>query len=204
MLRAIADIPGLFVSEPKVIVDERGAFNEWFKASEFEEALGFPFDLQQSNISTSKKGVLRGFHFADVPPGQAKFVSCLSGAILDVAVDVRVGSPTYLKWAAVELTAANRKSLYLPVGIAHGFLALEDSTVAYLTSAEYRPNTEHGFDPFDPTVGVEWPEADYILSEKDKTAPALADAPLPSFEACEEYENMLRDGWALANMEAGA
>lgn len=194
MLKSIEEVIGAFVAEPNIYPDNRGAFNEWFKASEFEQAIGYPFDLQQSNISHSKKGVLRGLHYADVPPGQAKFVTCMSGAIWDVVFDIRVGSPTYGKWFAVELNAENRKSLYLPIGVAHGFLTLEDSTVAYLVSSEYEPALEHGIDPF--CVGIDWPEADYILSEKDQEAPALKDAQLPLYEDCAGFEAMLREGWA--------
>lgn len=194
MLKPVAEVHGVFLSEPKIFPDRRGTFNEWFKASEFEAAIGYPFDLQQSNISFSKRGVVRGLHFADVPPGQAKFVTCMSGAIWDVVLDSRVGSPTFGKWFATQLTAENRCSLYLPIGVAHGFLALEDSTVAYLTSSEYEPALEHGIDPF--SAGIEWPAADYILSDKDQEAPAFADAKLPLWEDCAEFEAMLREGWA--------
>ncbi|MEJ5997658.1 dTDP-4-dehydrorhamnose 3,5-epimerase [Corynebacterium sp. H130] len=194
MLKPVAEVQGVFLSEPKIFPDNRGTFNEWFKASEFEGAIGYPFDLQQSNISFSKKGVLRGLHFADIPPGQAKFVTCMSGAILDVVFDCREGSPTFGKWFAVELTAENRKSLYLPIGVAHGFLALEDATVAYLVSSEYEPALEHTIDPF--SVGIDWPQADYILSDKDKEAPSLEEVQLPQFADCAEFEKMLREGWA--------
>ncbi|MDU0478645.1 dTDP-4-dehydrorhamnose 3,5-epimerase [Staphylococcus chromogenes] len=202
MLREL--FSGVLVSEPTVHEDTRGTFREWFKASEFEEATGYPFDLQQANISTSVKGVFRGLHFADVPPGQAKFVSCLSGRILDVVVDIREGSPTFKRWEAVELSAENKKSLYVPIGFAHGFLALEDATVAYLTSSEYNPDAEREVSLFDPEIGIEWPEMEYVLSEKDKKAPLLSDANLPQFEDCQGFETMLRDGWVIANEEAGS
>lgn len=194
---------GALLSEPTVHPDERGTFHEWFKASEFEQATGYPFDLQQVNVSTSKRGVLRGLHYADVPPGQAKHVACLAGSILDVIVDIREGSPTFKKWAAVELSAENKHSLYIPIGFAHGFVALEDATVAYLTSAEYNPDGEHEIDPFDPELGIGWPELEFVLSAKDRGAPKLADAHLPQFEDCQDFETMLRDGWVIANEEAG-
>ncbi|WP_047239483.1 dTDP-4-dehydrorhamnose 3,5-epimerase [Corynebacterium epidermidicanis] len=194
---------GVWLSEPLVHPDSRGTFHEWFKASEFEEATGFPFDLQQANISTSKSGVLRGLHFADVPPGQAKFVSCVQGRVLDVVVDVRAGSPTFKRWQSFELSADNRHSVYVPIGFAHGFVALEDSTVAYLTTSEYDPSGEHEIDPFDPELGIEWPEMDYVLSVKDKVAPKLAEVELPHIDDCTAYETMLRDGWVIANQEVG-
>lgn len=200
MMREI--LGGCFVSEPLIHPDDRGTFHEWFKASDFENAVGYPFDLQQANVSTSKAGVLRGLHYADVPPGQAKFVGCLSGRIIDVVVDIREGSETFGKWEAVELSSENRKSIYIPIGFAHGFVALEDSTVAYLTSAEYTPGAEHEINAFDPAIGIEWPEVDFIMSEKDRNAPALADAPLPKFEDCQDFETMLKDGWVVANQEA--
>lgn len=203
MLHEVEQLPGVLHSRPKVHPDERGAFNEWFKASAFEEATGHPFDLQQANLSTSKAGVLRGLHFAEVPPGQAKFIACIHGRILDVAVDVRRGSETFGQHVAVELSAENREGLYIPVGFAHGFLALEDSTVAYLTTAEYQPGMEHGIDPFDVELAIAWPEMDYLLSEKDRTAPALQETALPEYEDCRAFENLLRDGWALANEGAG-
>lgn len=194
MLKPITDVAGVFLSEPKIFPDSRGTFNEWFKSSDFEQAIGYPFDLQQANISFSRQGVIRGMHFADVPPGQAKFITCMAGAIWDVVYDCREGSPTFGEWASFELSAENRKSLYLPIGVAHGFLALHDATVAYLTSSEYQPALEHGFDPF--SVGIDWPEAEYILSDKDRNAPAITEVSLPQYEDCMGFEQMLREGWA--------
>lgn len=203
MLHEIAQLPGVLHSRPKIHPDARGAFNEWFKASAFEEATGHPFDLQQANLSTSRAGVLRGLHYSEVPPGQAKFISCVAGRILDVAVDVRTGSETFGRHHAVELSAENREGLYIPVGFAHGFLALEDATVVYLTSSEYQPGTEHAIDPFDTELAIDWPEMDYVLSEKDRLAGALGKAPLPEFDECRSHETLLRDGWVIANEGAG-
>ncbi|QGU06369.1 dTDP-4-dehydrorhamnose 3,5-epimerase [Corynebacterium occultum] len=203
MLHEIEQLPGVLHSRPKIHPDSRGVFNEWFKASAFEEATGYPFDLQQANLSTSTAGVLRGLHYAEVPPGQAKFISCVAGRILDVAVDVRRGSETFGRHIAVELSAENREGLYIPVGFAHGFLALEDSTVAYLTSSEYLPGVEHAIDPFDAELGIDWPDMDYLLSEKDQKAPSLQKALLPEFDECRAFENLLRDGWVIANEGAG-
>lgn len=207
MLHEEEHLPGVLRSKPRIHPDERGTFHEWFKASEFEAVTGYPLDLQQANMSTSKRGVLRGLHYSEVPPGQAKFVACVAGRILDVAVDVRAGSDTFGRHVTAELSAANREALFLPVGFAHGFLALEDATVAYLTTSEYEPGVEHGIDPFDPDLGIEWPELDYLLSEKDRGAPSLQTAreagDLPQFSDCRSHENMLRDAWVLANEEAG-
>lgn len=207
MLRAHEKLPAVLISEPKIHPDNRGTFHEWFKASQFEEATGFPFDLQQANISTSKAGVVRGMHFADVPPGQAKFVSCLAGRIIDVVVDVRVGSETFGTVIAVELDAERHTSVYVPNGFAHGFQALTDATVAYLTSAEYNPAGERGCNPLDAELGIAWPVAEPILSEKDRGAPSLAELKaeglLPQLDDCESYETELRDGWAMANEAAG-
>lgn len=194
---------------PECHRDRRGSFHEWFKASSFEEAMGFPFDLQQANLSVSAPGVIRGLHLAQTPPGQAKLVVCPKGRIVDVLVDVREGSPTFGSWRGFELSADNGEGLYVPVGFAHGFVALEESVVVYLTTSEYQPGVEYGFDPFDPQVGVEWPrpkveevepgDTGYILSEKDQAAPSLAELGaqglLPSFQECREYAEELRAGW---------
>lgn len=203
MLHPVTELPGVFRSEPRIHPDDRGTFHEWFKASEFEAATGHPFDLQQANLSTSKAGVLRGLHYAEVPPGQAKFVACAAGRILDVVVDVRRGSETFGKHATFELSADNRHGVYLPVGFAHGFLALTDATVVYLTTSEYQPGVEHGIDPFDAELGIRWPEMDHLLSAKDRGAVSLSEAVLPGYEECRSFETELRDGWVLANQEAG-
>ena len=164
--------------------DSRGLFLEWFKAPMFEAAAGRPFDLAQANCSVSAAGVLRGIHFSEVPPGQAKYVTCVRGAALDVVVDVRVGSPTFGRWDSVLLDDVDRRGMFLDDGLGHAFMALEDSTtVAYLCSTGYSPGTEHGIDPLDPSIGVTWPSRTTdgaplapVLSDKDATAPSLADA----------------------------
>lgn len=207
MFQPVDGFDGALHMVPDVHPDHRGTFHEWFKASSFEEALGFPFDLQQANISSSRAGVLRGLHFSEAPPGQAKLVTCPVGAIFDVLVDVREGSPTYASWKAFELTAHNREALFIPAGFAHGFLALEDSVVVYLTTAEYRPGVEHGVDPFDASIDVAWPTMEYVLSEKDGAAPSLDEVAaaelLPGYDSCQEYADELRAGWAAAAEEAG-
>jgi dTDP-4-dehydrorhamnose 3,5-epimerase len=184
---AVADA---HVLTPALHSDDRGTFLEWFRSGDLEGA-GHPFRLAQANLSVSRAGVVRGIHFADVPPGQAKYVTCVSGAVLDVVVDVRVGSPTFGRWDGVRLDDRERRALFLPEGLGHGFCALEpDSTVVYLCNDVYRPGSEHGVHPLDPALGIAWP-ADLapLLSDKDAAAPTLAEAReqgiLPLYEACQ-------------------
>ncbi|GLZ79239.1 dTDP-4-dehydrorhamnose 3,5-epimerase [Actinorhabdospora filicis] len=191
-------IEGAWVFRPRVFPDARGGFHEWFKAPLVGERLGHRFGLAQANCSVSSAGTLRGVHFADVPPGQAKYVKCVRGAILDVIVDVRVGSPTYRQWRAVRLDDETHASVYLAEGLGHAFMALtDDATVVYLCSEGYAPEREHGVNPLDPALGIEWPEVvEPILSEKDAAAPSLAEAEalglLPTWEACRAYGRELR------------
>ena len=192
-------VPGAWEITPKQLGDPRGVFLEWFKASTFAETVGAPLDLQQANCSVSAAGVLRGIHFADVPPGQAKYVTCAKGAVLDVAVDIRVGSPTFGVWDAVLLDDVDRRAIYLPEGLGHAFLSLEDdSTVLYLCSTGYAPGREHGINPLDPAIGIDWPTTGRdglpltpILSDKDLAAPSLAEAAtqglLPTLASVEAY-----------------
>ena len=134
--------------------------------------------LPISNCSVSARGVLRGIHFADVPPGQGKYVTCVRGAVLDVAVDIRVGSPTFGRWDSVLLDERDRRGIYLAEGLGHAFLSLEDgSTVVYLCSTGYNPSAEHEVHPLDPAIGIDWPtDVVPLLSPKDAAAPTLADA----------------------------
>ncbi|MCZ4557647.1 dTDP-4-dehydrorhamnose 3,5-epimerase [Rhodococcus sp. OK611] len=177
-------VPGAWEFTPKQLGDDRGVFLEWFRDPTFTEATGRTLDLQQANCSVSAAGVLRGVHFADVPPGQAKYVTCVRGAVLDVAVDLRVGSPTFGVWDAVLLDDVDRRAVFLSEGLGHAFLSLEDdSTVVYLCSTGYAPGREHGIDPLDPEVGIDWPTAgrdgtefEFRLSDKDAAAPSLAAA----------------------------
>jgi len=174
--------------------DARGLFFEWFKAPAFTQAVGHPLSLAQANCSVSSRGTLRGIHFADVPPGQAKYVTCVSGRILDVIVDIRVGSPTFGQWQAVELNTDSRRLVYLSEGLGHGFVALEDtSTVVYLCSTGYNPPAEHEVDPFDSELAIDWgiSREQVSLSAKDAAAPSLQDAKaaglLPDYVACRDY-----------------
>jgi dTDP-4-dehydrorhamnose 3,5-epimerase len=188
---------GVWEFTPVLRPDDRGVFLESFKASVFEDTVGHPFDLQQMNISVSKAGTVRGVHFADVPPGQAKYVQCFSGSILDVVVDIRVGSPTFGQWDAVELTADSRNGLYLAEGLGHAFCALTETvTVGYLCSEPYAPSHEHGITPVDPALGLPWPDMELLLSPKDEAAPTLAKALerglLPDYAECVAFIDELR------------
>lgn len=197
-------IPGAFEITPKQFGDPRGVFLEWFKAPAFEEAVGHSLNLAQANLSVSAAGVVRGIHFADVPPGQAKYVTCPRGAVLDVVVDLRVGSPTFGQWDSVLLDDVDRRAIYLGEGLGHAFMALEnDSTVMYLCSEGYNPTGEHGVNPLDEEIGLEWPTADRhgnrvtpLLSEKDTAAPTLAAAKeqglLPRYEDVLAYYDSLK------------
>lgn len=192
-------VPGAFEITPQQLGDQRGLFLEAFRAGPFADAVGHPFDLQQANCSVSAAGVLRGIHFADVPPSQAKYVMCTGGAVLDVVVDLRVGSPTFGTWDSVLLDDVDRRAVYLPEGLGHAFMSLEHgSTVLYLTSAGYAPGREHGIHPLDPALAIEWPDTARdgtplvpVLSEKDEAAPTLAEARaaglLPTLDAVNQY-----------------
>ncbi len=191
-------IEGVWEFTPLLRQDDRGVFLEAFKQSTFAEAAGHPFDLQQMNISVSRAGTVRGIHFADVPPGQAKYVQCLSGLILDVVVDIRVGSPTFGTWDAIELDDVERKGLYIAEGLGHAFCALSDSaTVGYLCSEPFSPTREHGVHPLDQTLNLPWPDGqNSLLSTKDAAAPSLAEALaldlLPKYDQCAAfYASML-------------
>jgi dTDP-4-dehydrorhamnose 3,5-epimerase len=182
-------IEGAFEITPTQHRDSRGAFLEWYRFDALAAVVGHPLDLAQANLSTSARDVVRGVHFADVPPGQAKYVTCVSGAVLDVVVDIRVGSPTFGAWEAVPLDDDARRAVYLAEGLGHAFCALtEGATVAYLCSSTYRPGHEHGINPLDPELGITWPAGTPLLSTKDAEAPSLAGALaaglLPQYDAC--------------------
>lgn len=184
------EIAGAWTFTPTVIPDERGYFLEQYQGRTFEEHLGYPLRLAQLNCSVSRRGVLRGIHFSDVPPGQAKFVFCARGAVLDVAVDVRAGSPTFGRWVSTRLDDVTRRAAYLAEGLGHAFMALsEEATVVYLSSSSYVAEAERTVNPLDPEIGVEWPMREGItLSAKDTKAPSLAEAArqgiLPSYDVC--------------------
>ncbi|MEB3071656.1 dTDP-4-dehydrorhamnose 3,5-epimerase [[Mycobacterium] vasticus] len=192
-------VPGAWELTPKQHADSRGMFFEWFTDRAFTGFAGHRFDLQQANCSVSAAGVLRGLHFAQLPPSQAKYVTCVSGAVWDVVVDIRVGSPTFGQWDAVLLEGDNRRSIYLSEGLGHGFLALQDnSTVMYLCSSAYDPQREHTIYADDPALGIEWPlpAGERLLAERDAAAPTLAEVRdaglLPSWDATRAFIDGLR------------
>ncbi|MCU1432338.1 MAG: dTDP-4-dehydrorhamnose 3,5-epimerase [Actinotalea sp.] len=197
-------VPGAWEITPRQHGDPRGVFLEYFQGGPFVDAVGHRFDVQQANCSVSAAGVLRGIHYADVPPGQAKYVTCATGAVLDVVVDIRVGSPTFGQWDSVLLDDVDRRAIYLAEGLGHAFLSLEDdSTVLYLCSTGYSPGREHGTHPLDPEVGIVWPttarDGSPIvpqLSDKDLAAPSLSEAAerglLPRHDDVEAYVASLR------------
>ena len=189
-------IEGAFEVTPVQHGDPRGLFLEWFRADRLAEAVGRPFALAQANQSVSARGVVRGIHFADVPPGQAKYVACVRGAVLDVVVDLRVGSTTFGQWEAVRLDDVDRRAVFLAEGLGHGFCALtDDATLTYLCSTTYNPSAEHTVHPLDPSLAIDWPAETPLLSARDEAAPSLAGAreagTLPDYAACREYASGL-------------
>jgi dTDP-4-dehydrorhamnose 3,5-epimerase len=186
-------IDGAWIVTPRILRDGRGCFLEWFRGEELAAALGYRLEVAQVNCSVSSRGVIRGIHFADVPPGQAKYVACVSGAILDVVVDIRVGSPSYGCWEAVRLDDQARRAVFLSEGLGHAFMAIStEATVIYLCSTGYAADREHGVNPLDPGIGIAWPQdGKPVLSDKDATAPALSAARhaglLPNYADCVAY-----------------
>ncbi|MEV8096707.1 dTDP-4-dehydrorhamnose 3,5-epimerase [Kitasatospora sp. NPDC085879] len=185
-------IEGAFEITPQLHGDPRGLFTEWYRFDRLAERVGHPLRLAQGNLSVSARGVVRGIHFADVPPGQAKYVTCVRGAVLDVVVDLRVGSPTFGRWEGVRLDDTDRRAVYVPEGLGHGFCALtDDATLSYLCSETFNPVGEHGVHPLDPDLRIEWPAEQPQLSARDAAAPSLAEALasglLPSYDTCTEY-----------------
>lgn len=193
-------VPGSWVFTPRQFPDPRGVFLEWFKASVVEEVVGHRLALAQANHSVSSRGTTRGVHFADVPPGQAKYVYCTRGAVLDIVVDIRVGSPTFGVSDAVRLDEVDRRGVYLSEGLGHAFVALsDDANVTYLCSEPYNPTGEHGVHPLDPTLDLPLPEGiEPLLSDKDAAAPTLAEAQeqglLPQYDECLAFYVRLRTG----------
>ena len=203
MLVRELSIAGALEITPAQHGDDRGVFLEWFREDEFTRATGHAFRLAQANCSVSRAGTVRGIHFAQLPPSQAKMVTCMHGSALDVVVDLRVGSPTFGSWDSVFLDDQDRRVVYLPEGLGHAFMALGDNTVVnYLCSTSYAPNREHAIHPLDPEIGIDWPTAtpdgraiSPLLSLKDEAAPSLATIRdrglLPSYEDALAYTKSL-------------
>lgn len=190
-------ISGAFVVTPRQFPDGRGVFLESFRGDKLAEQLGHRPDLVQTNISVSARGTVRGIHFADVPPSQAKYITCLSGALVDYIVDIRVGSPTFGQWESVVLDTVDRKAVYLSEGLGHALACLEDGTAMYLCSEVYNPAAEKGVTPLDPTVALDLPAGFVpIVSDKDAAAPTLEEARaaglLPDYAQCVDFRRSLR------------
>jgi dTDP-4-dehydrorhamnose 3,5-epimerase len=183
-------IEGAFQITPRKFRDDRGLFLESFRGDRLATAVGHRLDVIQTNVSVSSRGTVRGVHFADVPPSQAKYVTALSGSFIDFVIDIRVGSPTFGQWDSVLLDTVSRRATYLAEGLGHAICALQDdSSVMYLCSATYRPTREHGINPLDPEIGLALPEGvTPVLSAKDAAAPSLSEAAaaglLPRYDEC--------------------
>ncbi len=191
-------VPDSYEITPIVRSDDRGVFLEWYRFDKLSEVTGHPITLRQANTSVSKKGVVRGIHFADVPIGQAKYVTVTHGAVLDYVIDIRVGSPTFGQWDSVLLDDVDRRAIYLSEGLGHAFVALTDgAVVSYLVTDTYNPSAEHGIDPLDPQIGLVFPPeaGEPLLSPKDTDAPTLAEAAeqglLPQWDAVRAYYQTL-------------
>ncbi|KNE79465.1 MULTISPECIES: dTDP-4-dehydrorhamnose 3,5-epimerase family protein [Streptomyces] len=189
-------IEGAWVIQPEIHPDRRGEFHAWFQSSEFRRLTGHSFSVPQVNIAVSRKGALRGIHFSEVPPGQAKYSACVQGAGVEVVVDIRLGSPTYGQWRAVPVDEYNRTAVYVPAGLGRAFVALTDrTTLVYLCSSEYAARREHAVNPLDPDLAIAWPEdVELLLSERDTRAPTLAEAArrgiLPSYQEYREHHGL--------------
>jgi len=192
-------IDGAWVYRPRIFRDDRGFFTEAYGLAEFTADVGYALDLRQVNASVSRQGVIRGIHFTDVPPGQAKYVFCPKGALLDVIVDIRVGSPTFGRWEAVRLDETDRRAIFLEHGLGHAITALSaEATAVYLCTSTYAPAVDRELNPFDPDLAITWPgtEQDLVLSAKDRAAPSLAEllaaGALPDYARCERLRDELR------------
>nr|WP_202107184.1 dTDP-4-dehydrorhamnose 3,5-epimerase [Agromyces seonyuensis] len=187
-------IPDSYEITPKQFPDDRGVFLEWYRFDRLAEVVGHPLQLAQGNTSVSKRGVVRGIHFADVPPSQAKYVTAARGAVLDFVIDIRVGSPTFGQWDSVLLDDVDRRAIYISEGLGHCFVALtDDATVSYLVTSTFNAEREHGINPLDADVALEFgiPAEELLLSPKDTDAPGLAEAAasglLPTWDAARAY-----------------
>ena len=186
-------LPGVLVIEPPVTSDHRGSFLEAWRRSRYV-GIGLPADFVQDNVSQSVGGTLRGLHFQE-PFAQGKLVQVFDGEIFDVAVDIRLGSPTFGRWAGERLSAANHRQLYVPPGFAHGFCVVSDmALVAYKCTAYYRPDTELTIAWNDPEIGIGWPVGSPMLSPRDAAAPPLSAVPrerLPELLCAGEVDHAL-------------
>ncbi|GIG61300.1 dTDP-4-dehydrorhamnose 3,5-epimerase [Longispora fulva] len=192
-------IDGAYTITPVQHPDSRGAFLEWYRDDLFTRVAGHPVRLRQANTSVSARGTVRGVHFADTPPGQAKYVTCQRGAVLDFVIDVRVGSPTFGQHRIVRLDDVDRRGVYLAEGLGHAICALEDhTTLLYLVSERYDPAAERVLSPLDPDLQLDLPfgRGELILSDKDAAAPTLAElaaaGALPDYASCVRWYSELK------------
>ncbi|QES09118.1 dTDP-4-keto-6-deoxy-D-glucose epimerase [Streptomyces venezuelae] len=191
-------IEGAFAFTPPVFKDSRGLFASPFQGDVFAGQLGRPlFQVEQVSHNLSAKGTLRGVHFTATPPGMAKYVYCPYGRLRDFLIDLRVGSPTFGQWVMNELDAETSRALYIPVGVGHAFVSLQDDSMCvYVMSQGYVPANELALNPLDPALGLDLPDdVELILSDRDKIAPTLAEARarglLPDFDTCRKLEELL-------------
>jgi len=193
-------IDGSFEITPRQHADERGVFLESFRGDRLAGAVGHRLDVIQTNVSVSSAGTVRGVHFADLPPSQAKYVTALTGSFIDFVIDIRVGSPTFGLWDSVLLDTVDRRAIYLAEGLGHAICALQDdSSVMYLCSATYDPAREHAINPLDPELALSLPEGIVpVLSAKDAAAPSLSQAAaaglLPRYDECLRFYDELASG----------
>jgi dTDP-4-dehydrorhamnose 3,5-epimerase len=187
-------IPDAYEITPVQHADDRGLFFEFYRFDRLEEAVGHSLDLKQGNASVSRRGSVRGIHFADIPPSQAKYVMAPRGAVLDFVIDIRVGSPTFGEWDSVLLDDADRRAIYVAEGLGHCFVALtDDATVSYLVTDVYNPGREHGINPLDAEIALAFPvpAEELLLSAKDTGAPGLSEAKesglLPTWDAARAF-----------------
>jgi len=194
-------VPDSYELTPLVHRDDRGTFHEFYRFETLEDTIGHALDLRQGNLSTSARGVVRGVHFAQLPPSQAKFVHAPHGALIDFVVDLRIGSPTFGTWDSVVLDDVERRAVYLAEGLGHVLVALTEGAIAsYLTSAVFDRDREKAVNPLDPDLALEIPlrSEDLILSPKDEAASSLAEAVesgiLPTWDDCRAYYARLSSG----------
>ena len=194
-------IPDSYEITPKQFGDVRGVFLEWYRFDRLEETIGHRLDIAQANTSVSKRGSVRGIHFADIPPSQAKYVTATHGAVLDFVIDIRVGSPTFGQWDSVLLDDIDRRAIYIAEGLGHCFVALtDDATVSYLVTTPFNPGREHGINPLDSDIGLVFPPeaGELLLSPKDTDAPSLTEAAasglLPTWADARAFYIDLNDG----------
>ena len=193
-------IEGAFEVTPRQFPDDRGLFLESFRGDRLAKAVGHRMNIIQTNVSVSSRGTIRGVHFADVPPSQAKYVTAMTGSFIDFVIDIRVGSPTFGRWDSVLLDTVDRRAIYLAEGLGHVICCLEDdATVMYLCSTTYDPLREHAVNPLDPALGLALPDGvNPVLSAKDAAAPSLSEAAalgiLPLYDECLSYYTTLDSG----------